>query len=77
MGILDFLFPPLILLLVVVAPIWIIAHYVTNWRASKSLSGEDEKMLSELWQSTTRMESRINSLERILDEEAPDWRKQI
>lgn len=77
MGVLEFVFVPLVLFLSIVAPIWIIAHYVSNWRASKSLSGEDEKLLSELWQSATRMESRINSLERILDEEAPDWRKQI
>ena len=77
MGVLEFMFVPMILFLAVVAPIWIIAHYVTRWRASKSLSGEDEKLLSELWQSASRMDSRINALERILDTEAPDWRRQI
>ena len=77
MGVLEFMFVPMILFLAVVAPIWIITHYVTRWRASKSLSGEDEKLLSELWQSASRMDSRINALERILDAEAPDWRRQI
>lgn len=70
----DFLQWPLIILLAVVAPIWIIAHYVTRWRSAKTLTGEDEKLLQELWESATRMENRIRTLERILDAEAPHWR---
>jgi phage shock protein B len=70
----DFPHVPLILLLAVVAPIWIIAHYVTRWRAAKSLTGEDEKLLQELWESASRMETRIRTLEKILDAEAPHWR---
>jgi phage shock protein B len=63
-----------ILFLVVVAPIWIIFHYVTQWRQARRLSGEDEKALGELWQSARRMEARIESLEKVLDAEAPGWR---
>ena len=72
---LEFVFVPLILFMTVVAPIWIIAHYITRWRQTKTLSGEDEKMLADMWESASRMDSRINALERILDSEAPDWRK--
>lgn len=68
---------PLIVFLVFVAPIWIFAHYATRWRTSKMLSTDDEKMLAELWESAAKMDSRINSLERILDAEVPDWRKQV
>lgn len=64
-----------ILALVVVAPLVIILHYITKWRESKGLSKEDEKMLEDLWGSSQRMESRINSLETILDDVAPEWRK--
>ncbi len=70
------LFVPLVLFLSVVAPLWIIFHYVTRWRTAKTLSGEDEKMLQELWQSAARMEDRIRTLERILDAEAKGWREQ-
>ncbi len=63
-----------ILFLVVVAPIWIIFHYITQWRQARRLSGEDEKALGELWQSARRMESRIDALEKVLDAEAPGWR---
>jgi phage shock protein B len=63
-----------ILFLVVVAPVWIIFHYLTQWRTSRRLSGADEKALGELWQSARRMEERIEALEKILDSEAPGWR---
>ena len=58
---------PLILFLVIVAPIWIIAHYVTRWRMAKTLSPEDEKQFAELWRMAERMEERIDSIERILE----------
>lgn len=63
-----------LIFLVVVAPIWIFAHYLTRWRAARTLSREDERALAEIWQSTRRMESRVDSLERILDAQAPGWR---
>lgn len=75
--VLGLLFVPVIVFLVIVAPIWIIAHYITRWRQTRMLSSEDEKLLAELWGSVDKMESRINTLERILDAEVADWRKQV
>jgi phage shock protein B len=72
----DLVFVPLILFIVVVAPIWIIAHYITRWRQTRMLSSEDEKLLTELWGSVEKMEARIGNLERILDAEVAEWRKQ-
>ncbi|NOZ66058.1 MAG: envelope stress response membrane protein PspB [Alphaproteobacteria bacterium] len=63
-----------ILFMVVVAPLMIIFHYVTKWKQSKTLTSEDEKILTELWDSAERIESRIKNIERILDTESPDWR---
>ena len=68
---------PVILFLAVVAPIWIIAHYATRWRATKALSSDEEQLLEQLWESAERMEQRINALERILDAEVTDWRKKL
>lgn len=64
-----------ILLVTVCLPLWIIFHYVTKMKTSKGLSPEDEKMLSEVWESANKMQERINTLERILDVESPDWRR--
>jgi len=63
-----------VLLLTVCFPLWIVFHYITKMKTSKGLSAEDEKMLSEVWESTNKMEERIKTLERILDIETPNWR---
>jgi phage shock protein B len=64
-----------ILFVVVVLPLVVVLHYVTKWKSSRVLSKDDERMLEELWESAQKMESRINTLETILDDEVPDWRK--
>ncbi|MBL6928738.1 MAG: envelope stress response membrane protein PspB [Rhodospirillales bacterium] len=73
----GFVETPLIIFLVIVAPVWIIAHYTMRWRSAKTLTSGDEQILTELWESVPKMESRIKNLERILDAEVPDWREQL
>jgi phage shock protein B len=70
----DFLFPLLVIFLVVVLPIWLVMHYLTRNSADRKLSGKDELLLEELNESARKMEDRIRSLERILDADSPDWR---
>ena len=64
-----------ILLLTVCVPLWIIFHYITKMKTAKGLTAEDEKMLTDVWESTKKMEDRIVTLERILDIESPTWRQ--
>lgn len=71
----DLLFVPAVIFIAFVVPLWLILHYTARWRATKTLSSEDEKMLQDLWQTAEKMEDRIATLERILDAEAPQWRK--
>jgi phage shock protein B len=61
----------------VVLPLIVVLHYITKWREAKGLTREDEKMLEDIWESAQKMESRINALETILDQQAPDWRKRV
>jgi phage shock protein B len=75
MELLGILFVPLILLMVVVAPIWIIAHYLTRWRLAKSLSDSDEQLLSDLRLLADRLDERVQIVEKILDAESTHWRK--
>jgi phage shock protein B len=60
-----------------VAPIWLFMHYGTKRRQAQSLTREDEKMLSDLWQLANKMESRVKSLETILDAQVPEWRNKV
>ena len=53
-----------VLFLTVVAPIWIVFHYVTRWRTARTLSREDERTLVDLWDVARRIEARLDALER-------------
>ena len=69
------LIPLAAMLIVVVLPIWIIAHYGTRWRTNRVISFGDEKLRANLWETAAKMETRIDTLERILDDvsfTAPD-----
>jgi phage shock protein B len=64
-----------ILFMAVVAPIWVLLHYITRWKSTKTISNEDESLLADLWESADRIDQRLTNIERILDAEAPEWRK--
>ncbi len=63
-----------VLFMTVVAPIWVLLHYITRWKSTKTISNEDESLLADLWESAERIDQRLTNIERILDAEAPDWR---
>lgn len=71
----EVLMAPVLAFMVLVAPIWIIMHYRSLGKKSEGLSiGEHEK-LQQLTRIAESMSARIDTLEKILDAETPDWRK--
>jgi len=71
---------PIILFLVIVAPIWVIMHYVYKNKARPAAvteSAEDRKQIEELLAMAGKMESRIETLEAILDKKDPNWRHEV
>ena len=73
-GILIFFFVPIVVFLSIVAPLWIILHYLTIGKRAKLLSEEEHDMLEELAHLAEKMETRLVTLEKILDAEDPNWR---
>ena len=69
--------PIVIVFMTVVMPLIIIMHYVTKWKATKGLSNDEQRLLEDLWMDSQAMQSRLNALETILDDEVPDWRKKL
>lgn len=53
---------------------WLILHYVTKWRSAATLTGEDEQLLSDLYDTARRLEERLHTVERIVSADNPDWR---
>lgn len=68
-------FVALILFLTVVAPLIIIFHFITKWKQSREFSRDDERMLEELWSLSQVLEDRIETLERILDDDTHSQRR--
>ena len=70
------IFVPMVLFMIFVAPIWIIMHYRSINRSSRSLSDEDRQSLELMLATVDKLNDRIGSLESILDADHPSWRKQ-
>lgn len=76
----DATFSQLLLIAVIIfvaipAPLFIVLHFITRWKEAREMSGGDETMLEDLWRMSLRIEERLESLETILDNETPKWRK--
>jgi phage shock protein B len=64
-----------ILFLTVLAPLIVIFYFITKWKQTREISGDDERMLEELWTLSQRLEERIETLERILDDDSTTHRR--
>lgn len=71
----EIFFVPIILFLVIVAPIWIIFHYRAKANVVNGLNANERADLEEMMQVANKMAARIETLESILDVESPDWRE--
>jgi phage shock protein B len=54
---------------------WLIFHYITKWKTAATLTGGDEKLLDELHDAARRLDDRLNTIERIMTAENPNWRQ--
>jgi phage shock protein B len=73
---LEMMFVPMVLFMVIVAPTWIVMHYRSINRSSRSLNEEDREALDHMLATVDKLSERIVSLESILDEDHPQWRNQ-
>lgn len=53
---------------------WLILHYVTKWKQAPRMTDEDEKLLDEMHMLTRRLEERLNTVERIVAADNPDFK---
>jgi phage shock protein B len=53
---------------------WIIFHYVTQWKRARGLSIEDENLLDDLHELARRLDDRLQTIERIVAADNPNWR---
>jgi len=51
-----------------------ILHYLTKWKSQTGISSQDEALLDELHELARRLDQRIESVERIVAAENPNWK---
>ena len=56
---------------------WLILHYITKWKGTPKITQEDEKLLDEMHYLARRLEDRLNTVERIVAADNPDWRPSL
>jgi phage shock protein B len=66
---------PIVVAIVLIGLPWLIFHYVTKWKQAKTLTSGDEKLLDDLHDAARRLDDRLNTIERIMTAENPNWRQ--
>ncbi|WP_343518441.1 envelope stress response membrane protein PspB [Sphingomonas sp.] len=70
----DVFLPIVIVGMLFIGMPWVILHYVTRWKQAKTLTGEDENLLDELHYTARRLEDRLQTIERIIAADNPEFR---
>ncbi|RUO44204.1 envelope stress response membrane protein PspB [Aliidiomarina taiwanensis] len=66
---------PVIIFMLIVAPIWLVLHYRSKHKLNQGLSENETLQFRELVDKADKLKQRVHALERILDQEHPDWKK--
>ena len=53
---------------------WIIMHYITKWKTSATITTDDEQLLDELYQLAKRLDERMDTVERLVASDNPEFR---
>ncbi|WP_413205665.1 envelope stress response membrane protein PspB [Rhodospirillum sp. A1_3_36] len=73
-------FVPLVIFVSLVLPTWVVFHYITKWKRMKMADLGDGKIavsreeLEHLRARAKDLAGRLETLERILASDKPDWR---
>ncbi|WED20721.1 envelope stress response membrane protein PspB [Vibrio sp. JC009] len=66
---------PLVVFLIFVAPLWLFLHYRSKKTSDTGLSSEEYEKLETLSAKAESLQMRVRTLEKILDSESPNWRR--
>ena len=53
---------------------WIIFHYITKWKTAATITSDDEVLLEELYQLAKRLDERMDTVERLVTADNPDFK---
>jgi phage shock protein B len=70
----ELLIPLTAVLAIFVGLPWIVLHYITRWKTAATLTTGDEALLEELYQLARRLDERMDTVERLVAADNPEFR---
>lgn len=64
----------MIALVICVALPWVVLHYITKWKTSATITTDDEVLLEELYNLAKRLDDRMDTVERLVAADNPEYR---
>ncbi|WP_309622142.1 envelope stress response membrane protein PspB [Novosphingobium sp.] len=52
---------------------WVVLHYMTKWKTAATLTNDDETLLEELYQIARRLDERMDTVERLVAADNPEF----
>ena len=69
----DVLIPALAIVALFLGLPWMIFHYITKWKTAATLTTDDEQLLEELYSLAKRLDSRMDTVERLVASDHPEF----
>jgi phage shock protein B len=63
----------MVVVVVLIGLPWLVLHYMTKWKTAATLTTDDETLLEELYQVARRLDERIDTVERLVAADHPDF----
>ncbi len=64
----------MVVFVVVIGLPWMILHYLTKWKSGRGITQQDEVLLDDLHEMARRLDGRLESIERIIAADNPNWK---
>ncbi|TWJ09082.1 envelope stress response membrane protein PspB [Altererythrobacter ishigakiensis] len=52
---------------------WLVLHYITKWKTAATITTDDEVLLDELYQLAKRLDDRMDTVERLVASDNPEF----
>lgn len=69
----SFIAIPIVGMLFIGLP-WLVLHYLTKWKSGRGISQQDEVLLDDLHEMARRLDGRLETIERIIAADNPNWK---
>jgi phage shock protein B len=69
----EVIIAPIVVAILFIGLPWLILHHVTKWKTAATLTNDDERMLGDMHDLARRLEDRLDTVERLVASDNPDW----